>query len=419
MICALAVTAIPAKLRAQQESHPPTPAAPELQVEYLGSDRGFAVTGQSATMLCVVRNVGKGPLPENSARIRCYPLAGLDFMEGELWPTIPPLAPNQAVAYRWRLALADAATPLVFSVLITKVEHSATEPDSRSHGGPHVLQTVPEVAVAPSISVAPVPRFASSPHLLGMATAGKSPEAFAGHGTARVGNDRALINVISAQDRIPVLVLAGREGAEWKAVAIGGPCVQIRSAEEGQLPWTDSFRWSDASAQQSRDSAVLTLQGTVGDLWSARLSFESRPDTGVIYGSVRLTARRTLRVYGIQLPRLLATSQSGGSPVKADGSAALLAPDPDPLAGEERLSAAHSGGLVFGIAWPAAPPLTGWRSARLPAGDVEHLPVLGGEWLGDDRGEVVLAGVTMELPFRLFVFGPSDTVRDALRFRIP
>jgi len=32
------------------------------------------------------------------------------------------LNPNQAVAFRWRLAVSDQSTPLVFSVLISKAD---------------------------------------------------------------------------------------------------------------------------------------------------------------------------------------------------------------------------------------------------------------------------------------------------------
>jgi hypothetical protein len=44
---------------------------------------------------------------------------------------------------------------------------------------------------------------------------------------------------------------------------------------------------------------------------------------------------------------------------------------------------------------------------------------MGAEWIGDDRGESISTGTTIEIPFRIFVFGPSDTVRDAARFRMP
>jgi len=265
----------------------------------------------------------------------------------------------------------------------------------------------------------PIPRFPSAPHLLGSATGATSPQASGGKMSARVGNDRSLINVIAAQDRVPLLAIAGKEGADWKIVATGTPCIQVRSAEEGQLPWWESFRWNDTDVREAKDSAAITLSGSAGPNWAAQVVLESRAATGVIYGKVRLTARRTVRIYGVQLPRLLAVPAGGASPTRLDGSAAILNAPPALVGDQDRLAAAHTGALTFGLTWPATPPLNGWRSVRAPAGDVDHLPILGAEWGGDARGDVVTVGATIELPFRIFVFGPSDTVRDAARFRIP
>ncbi len=390
--------------------------APDLQVEFLNSEKGYAVTGQSVTVLCVIRNVGSAALPEGTARVRCYPLSGLDFMEGQLWPTLPVLAPNQAVAYRWRLALSDQSTPLVFSVLITSALPAG---DAAPLGGPGRQRVNTDVWLPPRVVAVSIPRFPSTPHLLGEAAAAKAPQAFSSRFYARVGNDRTLVNVTAAQDRVPLLVIAGREGPEWKTVAIATPCIRVRSSEEGQAPWTQSFRWTDTNSTEARGSAAITIQGNVGSNWGAHLVLEARADTGVIFGIVRITARRTVRIYSVQLPRLLATPSAGAGPVHADGSAALLPPDDSLLADQDRLAAAHCGALTFGLTWPATAPLNGWRSARTPSGDVEHAPVLGAEWIADNGGTVISAGATIEIPFRIFVFGASDTVRDALRFRIP
>jgi len=405
--------------QAQIDNKQPPAATADLHVEFLGPEKGFAVGAQSVTILCVIRNTGGGALPENAARVRCYPLTGLDFMNGQLWPFLPPLNPNQAVAYRWRLAVTDQTTPLVFSVLISKDSRPGQDGDGRASVGPRPPQPALDLNLAPQIAVVSIPRFQESPHLLGVAAASRSPQASASRTAARVGNDRTLVSVLAAQDRIPIISLAGRSGADWKSVAIGSPCLQVRSAEEGQVPWWNMFRWTDSDVQESKDSAILTLQGSVGANWSARITLESRLDTGVVYGKLSLMAKRTVRIYGIQLPRLLAAPAPGAGPVKSDGTAEILNLEPESLAEEDRIAAAHTGDRTYGIAWPASAPITGWKSSRLPVADSDHLPILGGEWVGDDRGEVVLAGATIETSFRLFVFGPSDTVRDALRFRIP
>jgi len=79
------------------------PPMPELRVEYLGAEKGYAVGTKDFTLLCVVRNVGMAPLPDKTLRLRCYTLVGLDYTSGELTPLVPALAPNQALAFRWRL----------------------------------------------------------------------------------------------------------------------------------------------------------------------------------------------------------------------------------------------------------------------------------------------------------------------------
>src|SRR5690349_17333380 len=78
----LAACNLPA--HAQNESRTPAPPSPQLRVEFLGPEKGFAIGSQSVSILCVIRNVGAGTLPENTARVRCYPLTGLDFMGGQL-----------------------------------------------------------------------------------------------------------------------------------------------------------------------------------------------------------------------------------------------------------------------------------------------------------------------------------------------
>jgi hypothetical protein len=45
-------------------------------------------------------------------------------------------------------------------------------------------------------------------------------------------------------------------------------------------------------------------------------------------------------------------------------------------------------------------------------------PLPGAQW-DDARGTVILPGAAVEIPFRLFASGPSDTLRDALRFVLP
>lgn len=407
---------------AQNEAKPAPPPGPDLQVEFLGAEKGYVEGTQSVSMLCVIRNVGTGSLPENSARVRCYPLTGLDFMSGQLWPLIPALPPNQAVAFRWRLAISDQTTPLVFSVLINKAEKAAGEIEAHTVAAPNGQKPADavDVTVTPRVAAAIIPRFTGVAHLLGGAAGwGKTPQADADDANAWIGNDRVFLHVMAAQGRFPVAALAAKDGTEWKTVALATPLARVRSGEEGQIGWWDTFRWQKSSYRASKDGASLTLMGNVGANWSAELTLESRPDTGSISGRLRLFARRAMRCYGVELPRLLASAPANAPGTKADGSAQYVAFVASPLADIERLSASHTGALTFGISWPSNAPLAGWRSARMPTGDIEHLPVLGGEWKSEDRGTLVSSGASVEFPFKIFAFGPSDTVKDAQRFSQP
>lgn len=164
----------------------------------------------------------------------------------------------------------------------------------------------------------------------------------------------------------------------------------------------------------------MTLFGTIGQRWNAELTFETRADTGVIYGRARLTARRNMRLYGVMLPRLQAASPapSAGRP-RADGSAELLPPDTSPVAAEPLVSADNTGSVTYGIAWPSTCAITDWHPKRLPVGDVDHLRILGADWSGDDRGELCQAGGAVEFSFKIFAIAQSYTVRDALRYAQP
>ena len=59
------------------------------------------------------------------------------------------------------------------------------------------------------------------------------------------------------------------------------------------------------------------------------------------------------------------------------------------------------------------------RWAPLSGSGNTLLSLLGIEWEGPDAGSVIQPGATVEIPFRLFAFGPSDTLKDALRFIPP
>ena len=409
-------------LFAQNPSLKPTAKqdAPEIRVEFLGAEDGFAVGTQSFTTLCIVRNVGNSSLPQGTLRLRCYTLANLDYLDGQLRPLVPQLAPNQSASFRWRLAPTSSSAPLAFAAFIERSDSGKGE-NSNSFGS-----NVPSgsgesgIATLPTVKTASIPHFSANPKLLsGLESWGKVPQAIAQEEEAWIGNDRVFVHALAANGGIPILTLVAKDGAQWKRIALVSSLAVVNSGEDGQIAWRETFKWRSSERRADKDSAVLTLIGTVGSRWSATLTFEAKRDTGAVNGRLKLTARRNLRCFGVQLPRLVAEKESSAPTPKADGAGQVLPPDPSTMADTERMSASHIGSTTFGMTWSSRSPFANWRTSRLPVGDPERVEVLGGQWESDSRGEVVAAGDVLEFKFRIFAFGPSFTVRDAMRFALP
>ncbi|HZO90911.1 MAG TPA: hypothetical protein VFB38_21480 [Chthonomonadaceae bacterium] len=415
------------------------PPAPNIHIEFFGAERGYAVGTESVVFLCVVRNVGTAPLPENALRLRLFPAAGLDYTSGDTMPGLPALAPNQAVAFRWRLQPSDATGPLVAAVLFEPGAPSAEPtrgPAPPSSAGiapsaPQGVIGVAQVTAPPASAPSPpvpmpvpravltvVPRFASGPRVMGASD--RLPAARVQSGRAWVGNDRVGVQVVAAEGRLPVLLLAGKEGQDWRALSTGVPLIQVQSGEEGQTPWWETFRWRNWQVTGDKDSATLILQGTLGARWRAEVHLTAQSNTAAINGRLRLIPLRTMRLYGVRLPRLLADNEAAnGAPPKADGTGVAVASETSLLPETARIAASHVGTMTFGLTWPSALPLSGWRAAPLPTGDAERLRVLGVQLEGDPQGALFTRGTPVEFTFRLFAFAPSFTLRDASRFELP
>jgi hypothetical protein len=414
LIAAAAIIVTAAHCRAQNAPIPPpvTVPAPQVRVEYFGAERGYTFGHNDVVFLCVVRNIGTTPVPEKALRLHCYPVNGLDYTQGDLAPDLPPLAPNQAVAFRWRLAPSENHRALIAAA---QIENQGQQPG---------LLNRPS-AESP-VALAVVPRFDAPPRfgapIVGVDVA---PQVGAIRGEAWLAGNRVALRVLASDRDEPLLLLAAREGTAWQMVATGLPLTRVRSCDDGQKPWWETFRWRRTRTQTDKDRASLTLIGNIGPRWGAELILEARRDTGAIEGRLRLTARRTVRCYGVQLPHLWAAGSERNDPLltvpRADGTPTLL-PDSDPvlLSDDARVVAARQSGVTYGLAWPLNPPVAGWSWSRLPApsGCATTLGI--GCMDGDAAaGEVVLPGATLEFPFRLFAYGPSDTIRDALRFTMP
>jgi hypothetical protein len=274
-------------------------------------------------------------------------------------------------------------------------------------------------APAARAALAVVPRL-SSPLRAGSITIppGGAPRAGGNAEDAFLANDRVMARVVAGERRFPALLLATWEGGGWRSLAASLPLLEVNAGEEGQRPWWETFRWRETRFRSDKTSAILTLLGTAGTRWRAELTLESRPNTAVLEGRILLTPLRTLRCYGIRLPRLLPIGDEANG-AKADGSLLSVTHNEPILPEEARVRAARSGNTLFGLAWPAAPPLPEWKWAPLPMSDTSLLSAPGVQWDAPEAGSVLLPKASIEVSFRLFTFGPSDTLKDALRFMPP
>jgi len=105
----------------------PVAAVPDLQVEFLGSEKGFAIDGQSVAVLLRHSKHGHCSAPENAARVRCYPLTGLDFMDGHYGPTCPT-EPKSGGGVSMATGRFGPVYTTVFSVLISKADSPLPNP---------------------------------------------------------------------------------------------------------------------------------------------------------------------------------------------------------------------------------------------------------------------------------------------------
>ena len=391
-------------VRALSQANASLRGSPDIRVDYFGAEHGYTVGKSGVEMLCVVRNAGPTALPAKTLRVNCYALTGLEYTTGETRPAIPPLMAGQKAAFRWRLDPTASAGPLVAGVLVESI-------GAGTDSNPLYI---------PSATVAAIPRFKTGPRNW---DDGKkesvAPRAAADAMSARVGNDRVIAHIKLAEGGQPVLFLAGKEGAAWREVAAAVPLALVRSGEEGQAPWWETFRWQSSSVVNTRDLAALTLLGSIGDRWKAEFVIEARRETGILNAHLRLAPRRAMRLFGVQFPRLLCETDP-----KADGATltdhGVVLPETHAFfADSERIAAQHMRALTYGIAWPAGFSLAGWQSHTLPAGDLDYRPILGAKAETDGRGDSFSPGQAVQFPVRLFALAPSDTVRDALRAVMP
>lgn len=361
-------------------------------------------------MLCLLKNTGAAPSVENTLRLRCYTLAGLDYTTGETWPVLPAIGAGQTLAYRWVLVPSANSGPLVASALLTE-----NKPANPIASGPKMPAPA---SFAPQAILTVIPRLEAELKLDPPSLQNKAaPQAIAGDNSAWIGNERIGLRIVAAGNREPILLLGGKSSAEWKPLALSAALFSVLSGEPGQIPWRQTFHWRDSRLTSNATTAALTLSGVLGTQWRGEIILQTQSGTAAIQGVLRLTSRRLMRLYDFQLPRLLARDAARPLPGAANGTPFDLSALPAVLPEAARIAAAKNGAFTFGIAWPKNFAYANWTAEKNPVVPLTDFPLLGAAWRSG-QGTLMQPGETIEVSFRLFAYAPSETLRDALRFLV-
>ena len=372
---------------------------PDIRIISFGAEEGFVLGGRPVTLLCVIKNMGEIPLSEKTLRVRCFALSGLDYTSGDTRPMVPLLAPKQSVAFRWRLGVREAKGAVVAGALLEAT--GTLPPNAPLPGNRSVVATIPRYAKLPAGSLyAPEPT--------------DPPKADA---DGFLGNDRICLWFANSDRQQPLLILKAREDKVWRTLGTALPLVEVQSGEEGQQPWWEGFRWrSNAVSGGDKDTAALTLTGTLGTRWKASLTFEAKRDTAAIEATLRLIPIRQVRLYGVRLPTLLSDSAKPDAQSKADGSPISIIFNEPVLPEKSPVVANRTEGITYGMSWTESAPFPNGSWEPSPLANATLFPLLGAQWTAPTGGLVIQPGATVEIPFRIFALSASESVKDALRF---
>lgn len=398
-------------------------------IEYFGAERGAAVGSEDVVFLAIVRNRTNTPIAAGQFRLWCYAVNGLDYTSGETMPILPILAPNQALAYRWRLSVSAGRQTLMAAALLQRVPITTRSAGSNGNNpgvGASVILPEPEAEGTSDVSsiqttIAVVPRVSRMPGDTAISIKpGDAPNASAGPNSAAISNDLISLRIMHADRKQSVFSLAARKGTDWSELATGISLGAILSAEEGQTPWWEAFRWKEAHAANEKDLASLILTGTFGNRWRAEMTLETHRFSSAINVRMRMVALRTLRCKGFKLPEMLAErDHKTVTTLRADGSPIFCENDSSLLSESRQLSAVRRDAVTFGMTWSNTAFLQGFEWNPLPVQDPQLITVLGGTSSASDAGEVILSGASIDINFRIFAFTPSSTIKDAIKFVQP
>ncbi len=395
-------------------------------IEYFGAEKGFAVGSDDVVFLAIVRNRTNGTISAALFRLRCYAVNGLDYTSGETMPILPELAPNQAVAYRWRLSVSEGRQILMAAALLQKAPQvlRSIAADAKGPNAGIVAVRQNPVLYSDSDSTAIQTSIAVVPRIYRNQTAETiniksedTPAAAASSTTASIMNNLVGIRFTRTNQKSAIFTLYARKGTTWSALANGMSMGAVLASEPGQKPWWEVFRWKETQVFNEKDHAVLSLSGTYGNRLKAEMTFEAHRDYSAIDAKIRFTAMQTIQCSGIRLPEILVErDKKNGVQLRADGTPIFCENEVSLLADSRTLSAVRRDAVTFGMTWSTALPLNGLVWHAVPVQDSQLITLIGGTATAVNSSETVLAGKSFEVNYRIFAYAPSATIKDAFKF---
>ncbi len=359
---------------------------PILVVESFGAARAYATGTDPITLVATIRNVGKSPLPADSARARLITLAGLENVAGDAHPKLPALAAGAAETYKWQVAPTrpDASLAASLSVAIP--------------GEPILVRAIaiPHLETPPSLESPAVSR---------------TPEAESGPSLSVLENERIRVRILKDVSGIVVLILSARTAGGWRQVGASVPLAETESGEPGQHPWWEQFEFEEARAANSAGQASLTLKGQVGPKWRADIELIVRTGSAVVDAELKLTALRPVNLLGLRFLPLLAGEGSFGAAV----SELLDTQGSGPAAHR----AVRWGGITVGTVRRNEAALAGWQVSNTPVVEGADFRLLAAEHRAPEQKTHLVRGAVIRLRTRLFALYPSALVREAVTVAPP
>jgi hypothetical protein len=360
------------------------PPGYSLTIASFAATRVYAVGTGSITLVGTVRNAGTGALPPETVLLRMYALTGLDYLEGATTIRLPAMEPGASNTYRWKVQPTAPDAPLVAALVIERQGY------------------------VPQVRVLPIQHFAQNPTPFGNGTPAK-PEATSKASTASGWLDNGLVRLRALQtdSEVAGAFLWCKTSGGWRQTGLALPLIETLSAEGAQDPWWEMLKAKRYTASSSPKRAVLGVAGPIGVRWRASVSFEVRAGSSIIDAEMSLSPRRTMKLYGLRLARFYAGEGSFGSNVSEELSL-------EPV-GKGLASAVRWGTVTTGMTWPSRTPFEGWTQSLQPTPDGGEHRVIGVEFRSGRQPAELQPSATIKVRWRMYAFGASSSVRDALK----